>query len=221
MTLIDGEQRGQATDPRASFIVQAPAGSGKTEILTQRYLRLLSTVTAPEQIIALTFTRKAASEMRERIILALQQASDQKIAQSAHQQTTLNFAQRALEQDARYDWNLLQQTNRLKIITIDSLCNSINQAIPLLEQQIAYAQITDKPERYYLNASRQCIQFALNNSEYHDSIKTLLLHVDNKQEQLLNLFKDLLIQRDQWLAPLFQARTQDKIRFEHALKFIE
>lgn len=76
--LVDSDQRSQATDPSLSFIVQAPAGSGKTEILTQRYLRLLSTVTAPEQIIALTFTRKAASEMRERIVHALQQAANKK-----------------------------------------------------------------------------------------------------------------------------------------------
>ncbi|RUR13894.1 exodeoxyribonuclease V subunit beta [Legionella sp. km772] len=221
MTLIDGEQRARATDPNCSFIVQAPAGSGKTEILTQRYLRLLSTVSAPEQIIALTFTRKAASEMRERIILALQQASAKKTAKSAHHQVTLNFAQQALEQDARCEWNLLDHANRLKIITIDSLCNSINHAIPLLEQQIAYAQITDKPERHYLNAGRQCIQFAIDHPDYHSSIKTLLLHVDNKQELLLSLFKDLLIQRDQWLSPLFQARIQDKTTFEQALQFIE
>lgn len=221
MTLIDGEQRARATDPRASFIVQAPAGSGKTEILTQRYLRLLSTVSAPEQIIALTFTRKAASEMRERIIIALQHAASQKPAKSAHQQATLNFAQQALEQDARHEWNLLHHANRLKIITIDSLCNSINHAIPLLEQQISYAQITDKPERHYLNAGRQCIQFAMEHPDYHSSIKTLLLHVDNKQEQLLSLFKDLLMQRDQWLSPLFQARIQDKATFEQALHFIE
>lgn len=221
MALIDAEHRSRATDPSSSFIVQAPAGSGKTEILTQRYLRLLSTVTAPEQIIALTFTRKAASEMRERIILALQQAAANKVATSAHQQATLDFARQALNRDSLYQWNLLHQPNRLKIITIDSLCQSINQAIPLLEQQIAYAQITDKPEQHYLNAARQCIQFALQTPEYQQAIQTLLLHVDNKQEQLLRLFKELLMQRDQWLLPLFQARTQDKSEFESALRSIE
>jgi ATP-dependent exoDNAse (exonuclease V) beta subunit len=221
MNLIDGEHRQRATNPCSSFIVQAPAGSGKTEILTQRYLRLLSTVTAPEQIIALTFTRKAASEMRERIMLALQDAHANKPTQTPHQQMTLDFAKQALNHSKRYGWELLQQANRLKIITIDSLCQSINQAIPLLEKQIAYSQITDKPDSYYLKAARQCIAFALETPQYQPAIKTLLLHVDNKQEQLLRLFKNLLSQRDQWLSPLFQARAQEKSTFEKALRFIE
>ncbi|MGL5741044.1 MAG: UvrD-helicase domain-containing protein [Legionella sp.] len=219
--LVDSEQRSQATDPSTSFIVQAPAGSGKTEILTQRYLRLLSTVSAPEQIVALTFTRKAASEMRERILHALQQALENVTPNSQHQQKTLHFAHEALHRDAHYQWNLLQQPNRLKIITIDSLCQSINQAIPLLEKQISYSQITDKPESHYLNAGRRCIQFALENPEYQKAIKTLLLHVDNRQDRLLELFTALLAQREHWLTPLFQARAQEKSLFEHALRFIE
>ncbi len=221
MNLVDGEQRQKATDPSQSFIVQAPAGSGKTEILTQRYLRLLSSVSAPEQIVALTFTRKAASEMRERIVLALQQAATENEAHSAHQKATRAFAQAALEQDRRYEWHLLEQPNRLKIITLDSLCQSINHAIPLLEQQIAYAQITDKATQYYLDAARQCIEFALHTEEYQEAIKILLLHVDNRYDLLVKLFKELLIKRDQWLGPLFQARQQDKKTFEEALLFIE
>lgn len=219
--LVDGEQRKKATNPFLSFIVQAPAGSGKTEILTQRYLRLLSTVSAPEQIVALTFTRKAASEMRERILFALQQTANNHQADSPHQQLTLDFAREALHHDSQYQWNLLQQPNRLKVITIDSLCQSINQAIPLLEKQIAYSQITDKAHQHYLNASRRCIQFALTTTEYQNAMKTLLLHVDNRHDKLLNLFTALLSQRDQWLNPLFQARSQEKATFEHALHLIE
>lgn len=221
MSIIDGNQRQQATNPRESFIVQAPAGSGKTEILTQRYLRLLSTVNAPEQIIALTFTKKAASEMRERIVQALQQAHANYQALSPHQQLTLDYATQALKHSEHLHWNLLQQPNRLKVITIDALCQSINQAIPLLEQQIAYAQISNTPQTHYLNAARSSIQYAIDTPQYQPAIKTLLLHVDNKQERLIELFKTLLIQRDQWLSPLFQAKTQKKSAFEKALKLIE
>lgn len=219
--LSDSNQRIQATDPTQSFIVQAPAGSGKTEILSQRYLRLLSTVTAPEQIIALTFTRKAASEMRERIIVALQHAAADKQAKNAHQQITLEYARQALHRDGHYEWDILHQTNRLRIITIDSLCQSINQAIPLFEKHIAYSQITDKADNHYLMASRRCIQFALKTPDYQPAMKILLVHVDNRQDRLVELFKSLLARRDQWLSPLFQAKTQEKSAFEHALNLIE
>lgn len=221
MTLIDKDQRKEATNPFESFIVQAPAGSGKTEILTQRYLRLLSIVNAPEQIIALTFTRKAASEMRERILLALQQASMNQQASSAHQQLTLQFAHDALKRSHLLGWDLLNQPIRLKINTIDSLCQSINQAIPLLDKQIAYPKITEKANTHYTHAARNCIQFALDTSEYHTAITTLLIHVDNRQDRLIELFKTLLSQRDQWITLLFHARSQEKSTFEQALKLIE
>jgi ATP-dependent helicase/nuclease subunit A len=56
-----------ACDPRRSVVVEACAGAGKTWMLVSRIVRALLDGAEPQQILAITFTRKAAGEMRERL----------------------------------------------------------------------------------------------------------------------------------------------------------
>lgn len=64
----DAEARLRACDPSKSFIIRAPAGSGKTTLLIERMITLLYEVDHPKRILAITFTRKAAEEMQQRLL---------------------------------------------------------------------------------------------------------------------------------------------------------
>src|SRR5687767_15561095 len=113
----DALARRRALDVAQSFIVQAPAGSGKTTVLTQRYLRLLTAVEEPEQVLAITFTRKAAGEMRERV----QRALDGDIeVRSPADALTLELAAAVRAHAAQRSWGIEDSAARLRIQTIDA-----------------------------------------------------------------------------------------------------
>lgn len=73
---LDSEQL-RAVNARGDTIVSAGAGSGKTTVLTERYLSLLAGGAEVSGILTLTFTRKAAAEMHQRIYRALTERSDE------------------------------------------------------------------------------------------------------------------------------------------------
>ena len=130
--VIDQQQRQTVLDPAQSFIVQAPAGSGKTELLIQRYLLMLSRVDAPEEIIAITFTRKAASEMRNRILNAIEKVETGAAGSQGANDATAKLAAEVLERDQQKNWKLLDNPARLRIQTIDSLTAYLTRQMPLL-----------------------------------------------------------------------------------------
>src|ERR1700712_3307172 len=118
----DAQARRAALDPARSFIVQAPAGSGKTELIIQRFLRLLALVDKPESIVAMTFTRKAAGEMQDRVVEALRGAQRGTEVTSAHARLTRSLASAVLQRDAERGWQLLAAPARLRIQTLDAFC---------------------------------------------------------------------------------------------------
>jgi len=127
----DGRSRADALNVERSAIVQAPAGSGKTELLIQRYLKLLAIVNSPEEILAITFTRKAASEMQLRVIGALRLARDGVAPAAEHELTTFRAASAALARDRQLAWNLIQSPGRMRIQTVDAFGAGIARSLPL------------------------------------------------------------------------------------------
>src|SRR5688500_10541831 len=109
----DSAARAFAVDPRHNVVLEASAGTGKTSVLVARYLNLLKAGVDPANILAITFTRKAAAEMRERIIRGLRSAAGQSEADRAR-------------------WmELRDRLNEIAISTIDAFCLSLLREFPL------------------------------------------------------------------------------------------
>ena len=124
--VADAAERARALDVTKSFIVQAPAGSGKTGLLVLRFLALLALVKNPEAVLAITFTRKAAGEMRRRIVDALVEASTtDSPPEKDFERERWQRARAVLERDAAEDWGLLHSPSRLQVFTIDSFCSRV------------------------------------------------------------------------------------------------
>ena len=138
----DQADRDRALQVNESFIVQAPAGSGKTSLLVERYLRLLAQVAQPEEILAITFTRAAAAEMKQRVLLELQK------------DTSLNEAIR--DKDRSLNWHLSQNPQRMKIQTIDSFATEIATQVPG-SQSAEGMRIEEQPDPLYLQAAQNTL----------------------------------------------------------------
>ncbi|MBI5493186.1 MAG: UvrD-helicase domain-containing protein [Deltaproteobacteria bacterium] len=198
MKIKDSLERERAIDPGYSFIVQAPAGSGKTELLMQRFLRLLAIVERPEEILALTFTRKAAGEMQNRILGSIEKAKAGAEGGEPHEKKTIELARRALEADRARGWGLLDNPGRLKVQTIDSFCASIVRLTPLLSGMGVLPRITEKPEELYMEAARRTIELVEVDGEYGDAVRDALRHLDNSVAALCSRLVAMLRRRDQW-----------------------
>lgn len=212
MTVIDEPQRLEALDITQSFIVQAPAGSGKTELLTQRYLALLAQAKKPEEIIAITFTRKAASEMRLRILHALQDANAGLSINDPAKQRRQQLALAVLKRDQELQWHLLENPNRLRVQTIDSLCASITRQMPVLSHFGAQPAITDDANSLYETAAKAVLSTLEQQNSWSTALQILLLHRDNDHEKVIALFCDMLSQRDQWLTLILAAKNHHDLR---------
>lgn len=195
----DAEERRRALDPETSFIVQAPAGSGKTELLIQRFLVLLARVEQPESIVAITFTVKAAGEMRSRVLEALKKARANAEPQSAHERLTRELAAAALDRDRRLGWKLLDNPDRLRIQTIDALCMAITRQMPWLARFGAMPNVTEDARAMYAQAAQRALESLGTPDETGAAAECIVTHLDNNVAGASTLLARMLETRDHWL----------------------
>lgn len=192
---------------RRSWIVEAPAGSGKTGLLIQRYLKLLAdeSVDEPGQVLAITFTKKATTEIRERVVAQLEAAARKEATKGEFELATRSLAEAVLERDRELGWGLLENPRRLKMQTIDSVCAEIVRALPVLSGGAGgQAPVEDASMLYREAARRTLMELGGSDASLNDSLRTVLLHRDGNLAECEQLIGGMLALRDQWgeLVPL-------------------
>ena len=193
---LDDAARREAVEPAASILLEAPAGSGKTAVLTQRFLRLLTTVDDPGEILAITFTRKAAAEMRSRVIRALRAelpAADPGAAALAP------LAAAARAHGAARGWRLEAEPERLRIQTIDSFNYWLASQLPVASRAGGVLSITENAAELYRRAARRTLLAAETDATLAPDAQLLFERLDNHWLNLERLIAQMLEQRGHWL----------------------
>ena len=180
---------------QGSFIVQAPAGSGKTSLLVKRFLNRLLEVKSPKEVLALTFTNKAAAEMAQRLKEALEgKSKDNEIKKIVEK-----ISKHALKN--KWDEGYI---DTLMVMTIDKLALRLIKQTPILSSSGVNFLTDEDPDDLYRETIRETIT---SNAENHLLFKYFDYDYHKLTEQLLALIS----KRDQWL-PIVSGllRSDDK-----------
>ena len=176
-------------DASRSFVC-SPAESGKRSCSYSVFCT--SGRAESGEIIAITFTRKAAGEMRDRILHALESARSEQAPEDAHERHTWQLARRALTRDTDQGWELLDNPARLRIQTIDALCASLSRQMPVLSRFGALPEIVENAQPLYLEAAGNTLADLESNEEWSDAVATLVQHMDNRLDRLQGLVAAML-----------------------------
>jgi len=212
----DRAERSRALNPAQSFLVQAPAGSGKTQLLTQRFLRLLGQAEKPDEIVAITFTNAAAAEMRHRILMELEKAelASESSAEEANPESLAALARRALDHSKQLGWQILDQPNQLRITTIDAFSRGLALQSPLSWGLLSglggrLDPVENAGEFYRRAATRTLKKLDEGDSPTRRSVEELLLWRDNNWKDVEELIVEMLRVRNRWHQEFVFARDAD------------
>jgi len=182
-------------------------------LLTRRVLTLLATVDEPEDVLAITFTRKAASEMRLRVLNTLQAAASGVAPENDYEKEGFALAAAVLERDKQCDWQLLKNAQRLNLKTIDALSTTLAHRLPVVSELGAPTGLADDPKPMYRRAAERLLD------QHASKLDLLLLQLGNRQELAQTMLAELLANRDQWRGYVYSGLSPEELRaaLEHIL----
>lgn len=204
----------KATHPTTCIWVNASAGSGKTKVLTDRFVNLLLTGADPGKILCLTFTKAAAAEMALRIRGLLKKWStleDDALTQEIQSLSDIQITPPLLEKAKNLFSAVLSVPGGLKIMTIHSFCAFILKHFPLEANISPNFDVMD--EQQAKTVLTQAILSTFQKSKFKYIIGKLALKAN--EESLYDLFNMLIQSRSN----LLELKRNYKV--EEALKKIK
>ena len=212
-SVADAKVRAEVVSPRKSFIVQAPAGSGKTTLLVDRYLNLLSVVKQPEEILAITFTDKAAKEMKRRVLSQLLNPVSP-------------AAERALTRSEKLGWNIELNSQRLKIQTIDSFAYGLVQRMPYESHlNLDYINLATNTDEIYIDAATEFfnLMFDQDDESFAKTVVPVLGLFDDDFNRGVRVLAEMLQRRHDWIKPIQAILTarQDGMATDKLFELLE
>lgn len=212
--LPDLKERQMALDTNSSFVVVAPAGSGKTQLLIKRYLKLLAKARAIDTVLCLTFTNKATEEMRERVLGAINNCRNSE-GKDENEKELFELAKKVFENHNIQKAQLLNP-HSFQIYTFHSFCSSLLRKFPSKESVSDFETINEiEAELLYQKTAEIVISKAVlgEDKELSDAVARRLASLDEKIDNLKRQIATLIRNRDR----LLNIRQYDKNRLDELI----
>ena len=201
----DQEARERALDPRGSFHLEAPAGSGKTAVLLARFLTLLARINdSPRELLALTFTRKAAGEFRERAMRYFWSREKPESDSPPHERRLLELSSQAFQHLEQK--NLVHQyllvPERLPVTTFHGFCAQLlkvaphEAGVPLEFQLLEGERDAEWQKQEALEELRRRLNALPDTDPVRRALVQRLVRLNNNWPRLARELRDLLARRD-------------------------
>ncbi|MGD8743618.1 MAG: UvrD-helicase domain-containing protein, partial [Granulosicoccaceae bacterium] len=192
-----------ATRPDSNATVSASAGSGKTWMLITRIIRLLLAGAPADGIVAITFTRKAAAEMQERLMARLNElaCADDDMLRKLLEAMSVDITPDSLVQARTLYEQLLRSRRQPNITTFHAFSQQLLRRFPLEADVPAAFELVEQ-NALLINEARDALLNEANNSPHSEvacSLLTLYQHIGS-QNSVRKALDSFLEQRVDWWA---------------------